>query len=125
MRELYGFMSARGAVGGYVVSTGVFSNEAKRFAEGRNIDLWDAAKLKAVILGVQNRPLSALPAQDAATPAPRIPPAVEPTAPVCPSCGATMVRRTAKRGVNSGQEFWDCSRYPACRGIRQLAAERS
>ena len=48
VRELYGVMSARGAVGGYVVSSGAFSEEAKRFAAGRNIDLWDGATLKAV-----------------------------------------------------------------------------
>jgi restriction system protein len=37
VRELYGVMSARGAVGGYVVSSGEFSDEAKRFAAGSNM----------------------------------------------------------------------------------------
>jgi restriction system protein len=36
----------------------------------------------------------------------------------CPSCGAPMVQRTAKRGANAGQSFWGCSRYPACKGVR-------
>ncbi|QCU90545.1 nuclease-related domain-containing protein [Thiomicrorhabdus sediminis] len=37
--------------------------------------------------------------------------------PSCPKCGSAMALRTAKRGQNAGNEFWGCSRYPACRGI--------
>ncbi len=124
VRELYGVMSARGAVGGYVVSSGTFSSEAKRFAQGRNIDLWDGVKLKTLIRGVQGRPTRGLPTQDAAALAPRTQPAVgvRPAAPVCPSCGAAMVRRVAKQGANSGREFWGCSKYPACKGIRQIGS---
>ena len=36
----------------------------------------------------------------------------------CPTCGSWMVRRTAKRGYRRGNQFWGCSRYPACRGTR-------
>lgn len=38
--------------------------------------------------------------------------------PSCPKCGGSMVRRTAKSGSNAGNSFWGCSKYPACRGIR-------
>ena len=38
-------------------------------------------------------------------------------APQCPVCGRSMVRRTARRGSNSGSGFWGCSGYPACKGI--------
>ncbi len=31
-----------------------------------------------------------------------------------------MVRRTAGRGPNAGNQFWGCSRYPACRGTRDI-----
>lgn len=37
---------------------------------------------------------------------------------VCPSCGASMVRRTARKGKRAGRQFWGCSRYPACNGTR-------
>ena len=40
------------------------------------------------------------------------------TLPVCPECGATMVRRTATKGRYSGRKFWGCSSYPSCKGIR-------
>ncbi len=41
-------------------------------------------------------------------------------APVCPLCGKPMIRRVAKKGVNSGREFWSCSDYPKCNGTRTI-----
>lgn len=41
-------------------------------------------------------------------------------APTCPLCGKTMVKRVAKKGHNSGHEFWSCSDYPACTGTRPI-----
>lgn len=40
--------------------------------------------------------------------------------PECPICRSPMVLRRAKRGQNAGNEFWGCSQYPSCRGIRNL-----
>lgn len=45
---------------------------------------------------------------------------IQEDAPVCPKCGKTMVKRVAKKGVNSGKEFWSCSGYPDCRGTRKI-----
>ena len=41
--------------------------------------------------------------------------AEETAATKCPACGAEMVRRTAKRGAHSGEQFWGCTNYPKCR----------
>lgn len=41
-------------------------------------------------------------------------------APACPLCGKPMLRRMAKKGINSGREFWSCSDYPNCRGTRAI-----
>lgn len=49
VRELYGVMAARGAAGGFVVTSGVFTPPAKDFARGRNIALIDGAKLQAML----------------------------------------------------------------------------
>lgn len=38
VREFFGAMAAEGAAGGYVVTSGLFTKEAKAFASGRNID---------------------------------------------------------------------------------------
>lgn len=40
--------------------------------------------------------------------------------PTCPVCGAPMVLRTAQRGDNKGGQFYGCSKFPKCRGIRNL-----
>lgn len=44
----------------------------------------------------------------------------EADAPSCPVCGRPMIRRVAKKGINSGREFWSCSRYPECNGTRNI-----
>lgn len=44
-------------------------------------------------------------------------PAVVTTELRCPKCSSPMVRRVAKGGENAGQEFFGCSKFPACRGI--------
>jgi hypothetical protein len=37
--------------------------------------------------------------------------------PLCPICGAPMMRRVAHRGPREGLPFWGCSNYPTCHGI--------
>lgn len=108
VRELYGVMAAQGAVGGFVVTSGVFTNEAKAFASGQNIELLDGKALHALIRGV-NVTSTAAPVLQA------VPTGSEPA---CPICQSAMVKRTAKRGANSGNAFWGCSQYPACKGTR-------
>lgn len=43
-------------------------------------------------------------------------------APLCPKCGAPMVKRYAKRGSNQGKAFWSCSKYAetGCNGSRNI-----
>lgn len=43
-------------------------------------------------------------------------------APMCPKCGAPMIKQVAKKGINAGKEFWSCSNYRAtgCRGAMSL-----
>ena len=40
--------------------------------------------------------------------------------PSCPQCDKPMVLRTAKTGKQTGSQFWGCSRYPDCKGTKQL-----
>lgn len=39
---------------------------------------------------------------------------------ICPNCGEAMVLRTAKKGRNSGKQFWGCSAYPECRAVQNI-----
>lgn len=122
VRELYGVMAARGAAGGYVVTSGRFTREAEDFAAGRNIVLMDGPALRALIR--DSRPVAAgIVAGDGARGEGAGPPATDQrpaTDTACPACGAPMVRRMAKRGSNAGKSFWGCTKYPACRGIRDI-----
>ena len=38
------------------------------------------------------------------------------SAPVCPKCGSSMVKRAAKKGGDDRKEFWGCTNFPKCRG---------
>lgn len=40
--------------------------------------------------------------------------------PVCPKCGKPMLKRMQKRGQGQGREFWGCSDYPNCNGLRRI-----
>jgi restriction system protein len=114
VRELYGVMAASGSAGGYVVTSGRFTPEAEKFAEGRNVTLLDGTAVKALI---DKLPASA-PADRVAAPRDTTLHAEQPKALGCPSCGAPLTKRVARRGAKAGVEFWGCSTYPACRGTR-------
>ncbi|MCL6269180.1 topoisomerase DNA-binding C4 zinc finger domain-containing protein [Sansalvadorimonas sp. 2012CJ34-2] len=45
--------------------------------------------------------------------------------PRCPRCASIMVRQTARQGENAGNQFWGCTRYPMCRGIRPIQPSES
>ncbi len=112
VRELYGVMAATGAAGGFVVTSGRFTEEAMSFASGRNVTLVDGTKLHDLL-----RQAKAGAARPSGPPAPNS--AGSPSAVLsCPACAGFMVRRTAKRGANAGSSFWGCTNYPACRGTR-------
>jgi restriction system protein len=118
VRELYGVMAARCAAGGYVVTSGQFTQEAKDFASGRNIFLMDGPALRSLIGSVKAAGVRRIGEGNA-----ELRPIPVPTSiaePACPVCGNAMVRRTAKRGANAGNSFWGCPKYPACRGIREI-----
>lgn len=114
VRELYGVMAAKGAAGGVVVTSGSFTDDAKAFASGRNIELMDGAKLMALLKSAQTP--SKAPSRQEHRAAPEATSANVQAAPACPRCKVAMVRRQAKQGPNAGKQFWGCAHYPKCRG---------
>lgn len=115
VRELYGVMAARGAAGGFVVTSGRFTDDATSFASGRNINLLDGPKLLGLLRQAQSSKGHGLADAGSVNP---VTTAMSP--PACPLCSKAMVKRTAKRGANAGGEFWGCTGYPVCRGTRQV-----
>ena len=111
VRELYGVMAASGAAGGFVVTSGSYTNDARAFSDGRNVKLIDGQQL----FGMVKQAKQSLAAQ------PKAPPSMSSIVtassdPACPVCASHMVKRTAKKGQNAGTQFWGCSKYPTCRG---------
>lgn len=122
VREMYGLMAAQRVAGGFVVTSGEFTSEAHKFAEGREIRLVNGKELKQ---GVKGQAQMAGGARSAAAEVPSAKGVArndEP--PLCPLCGAGMMPRKATRGENAGKSFWGCSRYAEtkCRGTRMHSA---
>ena len=115
VRELYGVMSARGAVHGYVVSAGSFNADASEFVIGRNVTLINGHQLvKSINAVLREAPVKNTRVADA------LRDDRESLAPRCPACGERMVKRTAARGWEQGKAFWGCSGFPKCRGTRSM-----
>lgn len=133
VRELYGLIAAQRAAGGFVVTSGQFTVEARRFAEGREVELISGDLLKAAIreqrsqaaarraatasassgASQRSRSNASEQASDASASG-----ASTSGAPACPQCSATMVLRQASRGAYAGRAFWGCSAFPRCKGTR-------
>ncbi len=117
VREMYGLVAAEHAAGGIVITSGTFTRDAGRFADGKLLELVDGAQLARLIANIQSAP-GKTDVSVAPTPAyPQKPNAVS-SIPSCPLCDREMVMRTAKKGGNIGKQFWGCSEFPKCQGTR-------
>ena len=121
VRELYGVMAARRVAGGFLVTSGDYTDEARSFAAGRELELINGQALQK---GIRAQ-ATATPRQSVAT-APRptpVAPPVASTVPGCPLCQSPMVLRQARNGPMAGKQFWGCSAFAQtrCRGTRELA----
>jgi restriction system protein len=99
VRELNGVIAAQRAHGGFVVTGGQFTREAREFADSCAIKLIDGPALDELM---GDKPLVR-------------------SAPSCPRCGTSMVERKAKQGRFAGQVFWGCRHYPECTEILKIA----
>lgn len=112
IREHLGVIVSEGAAGGFVVTSGVYTKEAKDFARANNIKLFDGNELYRFIHKVGQ------PTQSKQTPSSEEVKQPKTTqTPSCPVCQQAMVMRTAKKGLNTGNKFWGCSQFPKCRGV--------
>ena len=121
VREMYGLMVHHNAYAVKIVCTGVFSGECEAFAHGKHVELVDGEALLRLVQNVQQGSVS-VPRPPSLPVAPVIsrPEVIEaqaPLAPICPRCEAQMVERSNRA---SGQRFWGCTKFPACRGTVAL-----
>lgn len=113
VREMVGLLAHHRADTVKIACSGVYTRDAEEFAKGKPIELIGGEELLRMIRSVQ-----AAPERTA-----RVIEVVEPVAtastsgaqPECPKCGKAMVERNNRK---TGQKFWGCSAFPACRGVR-------
>lgn len=115
VREMYGLLAHHGADAVKIVAIGDFTPDARRFAQGKPIELIHGEALLTLVRDVQDAtPATANAATRPTTVRATIP--ARATNPDCPTCGAPMTKRTNRR---SHDTFWGCTKYPDCRGTRQ------
>jgi restriction system protein len=114
VREMYGLMTAKHAHGVIIITSGMFTQDARNFAAGKPIGLVEGRQLADLVASVQQTPAKG-PQPHSAQPS---------TAPVCPKCGAEMVLKTARQGKYAGSQFWSCSKFPDCKGLLPLTERR-
>ena len=105
-------MTEEAASGGFFISAGVFTRDARTFAAEMNIELIGGVSLQRFLESEETHK------SPAPYPEPVFLSSTAMTVPVCPSCGSPMIRRVAKFGKTAGEEFWCCPHYPHCRGTR-------
>ncbi len=105
---LYGVQRALQVEHSLFVPVGQYSADAQQFGTQVGMTLVDGEELLQIIsAGLAGDPLE-------------LPVPMAFAAPPCPACGQEMVRRTARRGAHSSEDFWCCSAFPACRATMPI-----
>jgi restriction system protein len=94
VREFFGIITAESAAGGYIVTSGKFTKEARSFAEGKKVTLLNGYDL-----------VEMLNAEDISNAEQMVDKAKK-----CPKCGGILIERTGKFGT-----FYGCDNYPKCK----------
>lgn len=115
IREFYAVINAERAVGGFFVTSGKLTDEARKMALGRSIRIVPADSLRRLIKKVMASStgevtISPMFSRRRYDPAP----------PACPKCGKAMMPRTMKQGGRDVQVDWGCTSFPACLGSREV-----
>lgn len=116
MREFYGLLVAENAKSGIFMTTGLYSRDAREFAEGKPIKVLGRAEIEQLMASVarpgENLCIIRNWIDDFAAVA-------KVTDPDCPRCRTPMKLR---RGA-MGRAFWGCSSFPRCHGKRDARTE--
>lgn len=115
VRELYAAISAERAVGGFIVTSGKFTDEARKIALGRSIRLVPADSLRRLVkltTASDTGEMALSPVFSLGRHGP-VPPA-------CPRCGKVMMPRAGKPGGDITFAAWGCTSFPACQGSREV-----
>ena len=121
LRELHALMLSREAAGGFVLSSGVFTPEALRFSEGRNIHLIDGSRLRDLLHTREEKTQPVVIRREGPFPDSTLPPSAwRLRAQPCPLCGGAMVEQLRSSGPQAGTRVLRCTHHPLCEGTREL-----
>ncbi|MDH7488265.1 MAG: restriction endonuclease [Anaerolineae bacterium] len=122
VRDFYGMMQHEKADKGAIVAVRGFTPQAREWARGKPIILYDGNEFlrawKRAVKPAGSTKTASAPATDAAQPSPT--PALASDPPLCPACGVPMVLRVASTGEHRGKPFYGCPNYPRCREIQPV-----
>ena len=93
---------------GYFITTGSFSDEARKFASDKPLVLIDGERLTDFARIAESI--------DAVRGWTSLQNNLDEIGYACPICGASMLLRTVESNSHSVTQFWGCSSYPACKG---------
>jgi restriction system protein len=113
IRELYGIMASEKIKYGIFLTTSIFSEDALEFAKNKALILIDADELVNLINALNENDKRKI--DQIATKG-------DYTTPTCVKCNLKMIKRTATKGQNAGNEFWGCVNFPRCKHIMYVKA---
>ena len=99
VRELFGVMASERIRHGIFLTTSIFSADAIEFAKNKALLLIDGDEFIKLINGLDDenkRKIDQITTEG------------DYTTPTCVNCNVKMVRRTATKGKNEGNDFWGC-----------------
>lgn len=106
IRELYGVMVDKNINIGIFFTTSTFTKDAKKFAEGKKIQLIDGhsliEKINKLSANKRYELFSQITEGDYKTPS-------------CPKCGIKMILRANRKNLK--KKFWGCRNFPRCKTI--------
>jgi restriction system protein len=116
VRELLALMRSEGASGGFIVSSGVFTDEARQLAEGHKLQLIDGGVLLELLNTREEKTQPVVvrregPFLDTTLPASAWRPRAQP----CPLCGGAM-----EEAERAGRRVLACVHHPLCEGVREV-----
>jgi restriction system protein len=98
-----------------IVAVGDYTGDARRFAQGKPIELIHGEALLAMVREGQTPPSAKVATIETIASVTTHPDSTPSAKPVCPKCGSDMVQRSNRQ---TKDHFWGCTKYPACRGTR-------
>jgi len=113
VREMYGVMTAERAFGAIIITSGLFTQDARNFAEDKPIDLVEGYQLADLIMSVQK-------------PSPRAQNLEQskPSKMTCQKCGSSLVIRVARRGKHQAGNSGAVPIFPSVRLLKNTRRDR-